>query len=516
MKESVAVAKEADAKKDFSPTKSDNSIHRVRNGPERQLGPLMRVIGDIRRDGDTPSAESIATQLSSMHTTQRASALLALQQTHGNRYVQRVVMGIQAKLKVGQPGDVYEQEADRVADEVMKMSEPGVQQQPSEEEQEEIQTSVPGTRYLSEFRGHDTYPFRLSSVSPDYACTPRPAASPPVIGRRYAAYEETLQLKRDTSKEADVQQASPEIQPSEEQLRAAPPEGRHEAGSTPIVDLAVDPPGGISQIGQQMVISYRPARRLQGVNTVLVNSAGEIIRVISQQTRENRAYAYTWNGLTRANTLARGGPFGIQLTEGRAWVPVPRRVVVWASPLFIPAISVAAPFAARLDTPSNKLDLARILHHEMRNGSEAEQVAIVHIAVNNMIRINTTNIRDIVRRPSLAGSEPFAIDLTSITPEQRLIDLVDQELPEIVAGRISDSTGGATQYFSPRTMPGRDDQGCCRELEGTCSMHRHDFHCGGGLQRVHDTTNYRYFPNRASGHTPRHVPSTNPMNILVF
>lgn len=294
---------------------------------------------------------------------------------------------------------------------------------------------------------------------------------------------------------------------------AAPPEGRHEAESPPIVDLAVDPPGGISQIGQQMVISYRPAGRLQGVNTVLVNSAGQIIRVISQQTLENRAYAYTWNGLTRDNTLARGGPFGIQLTEGRAWVP---NRVVWASPLFIPAISVVAPFAARLDTPSNRLDLARILHHEMRNGSQAEQVAIIHITVNNMIRINTTNIRDIVRRPSSAGSEPFAIDLASINPEPRLINLVDQELPQIVAGLISDSTGGATQYFSPRTMPGYGDLGCCIGLEGPCSMSRRDFHCGGGLQAVPGTSEQRYFPNRALGHTPRRVPSTNPMNILVF
>jgi len=42
-----------------------------------------------------------------MHTAQRAPVLSALQQTHGNRYVQRVVAGIQAKLKVGQPGDIY-------------------------------------------------------------------------------------------------------------------------------------------------------------------------------------------------------------------------------------------------------------------------------------------------------------------------------------------------------------------------------------------------------------------------
>ena len=122
MKESVAVAKEADAKKGVSPTKNDKSIHRVRNEPERQLGSLRGVIDNIRRNGGTPSVENIAMQLSGMHTAQRAPALLALQRTHGNWYVQRVVAGIQAKLMVGQPGDIYEQEADRVADQVMGRS----------------------------------------------------------------------------------------------------------------------------------------------------------------------------------------------------------------------------------------------------------------------------------------------------------------------------------------------------------------------------------------------------------
>jgi hypothetical protein len=139
MKESVAIAKDAAAKKDFSPTRSDNSIHRARNEPERQLGSLRAVIGNIRRNGSTPSVESIATELSVMPYSNRASTLLALQQTHGNQYVQRVVTGIQAKLVVGQIGDKYEQEADRVADEVMRMPEPQVQRQvePEEEEEEE-------------------------------------------------------------------------------------------------------------------------------------------------------------------------------------------------------------------------------------------------------------------------------------------------------------------------------------------------------------------------------------------
>jgi hypothetical protein len=124
MKESVAVAKEADAKKGVSPIKSDKSIHRARHEPERQLGSLRGVIGNIRRDGGKPSVDGIATELGSMSSAQRAPVLLALQQTHGNRYVQRVVAGIQAKLKVGQPGDKYEQEADKVADAVMLIPEP--------------------------------------------------------------------------------------------------------------------------------------------------------------------------------------------------------------------------------------------------------------------------------------------------------------------------------------------------------------------------------------------------------
>ena len=140
MKESVAIAKEADTM--FSPTKSDKSIHRLRDEPERQLGSLRSVINNIRHDGGTPSVDSIATELSSMHTAQRASVLMTLQRMHGNQYVQRVVTGIQAKLKVGQPGDIYEQEADRVADDVMRMPELQVQRWSEEEEKKKEEKTL--------------------------------------------------------------------------------------------------------------------------------------------------------------------------------------------------------------------------------------------------------------------------------------------------------------------------------------------------------------------------------------
>ena len=38
---------------------------------------------------------------------------------------------LQPKLVVGRPDDKYEQEADRVADQVMRMPEPGIQRQPT-------------------------------------------------------------------------------------------------------------------------------------------------------------------------------------------------------------------------------------------------------------------------------------------------------------------------------------------------------------------------------------------------
>jgi hypothetical protein len=65
--------------------------------------------------------------------------ILFLQRTIGNQAVQRLIKSgtLQAKLKIGQPGDKYEQEADRIADAVMRMPEPRVQRQPIEEEEEE-------------------------------------------------------------------------------------------------------------------------------------------------------------------------------------------------------------------------------------------------------------------------------------------------------------------------------------------------------------------------------------------
>jgi len=65
--------------------------------------------------------------------------VMQLHQTYGNRYVQRLLNSnvVQAKLTVNAPGDIYEQEADRIADEVISAEKSQVQRQEEEEEEEE-------------------------------------------------------------------------------------------------------------------------------------------------------------------------------------------------------------------------------------------------------------------------------------------------------------------------------------------------------------------------------------------
>lgn len=68
------------------------------------------------------------------------TSVARLQKKYGNINLQRMYESgaFQAKLKIGKPGDKYEREADRVADNVMNMPEPDISRQ--ENDEEEIQT----------------------------------------------------------------------------------------------------------------------------------------------------------------------------------------------------------------------------------------------------------------------------------------------------------------------------------------------------------------------------------------
>lgn len=63
--------------------------------------------------------------------------ILSLQGTIGNQAVQRLLKSgnLQTKLKIGRPNDIYEQEADRVADAVMRMPEPSCPECKEKEEE---------------------------------------------------------------------------------------------------------------------------------------------------------------------------------------------------------------------------------------------------------------------------------------------------------------------------------------------------------------------------------------------
>lgn len=93
-----------------------------------------------------PRIEKHAELLSMPHSDeQRANLVMHLQQTYGNRYVQRLIesMGVQAKLTVNDPNDVYEQEADSIAQAVSNRLPHQIQRQEEEEPEEgevEIQT----------------------------------------------------------------------------------------------------------------------------------------------------------------------------------------------------------------------------------------------------------------------------------------------------------------------------------------------------------------------------------------
>jgi hypothetical protein len=60
------------------------------------------------------------------------AGVLRLQRTVGNKAVGALLNGGRAgKYRIGPAGDVYEREADRVADQIMRMPEPTVQRAPT-------------------------------------------------------------------------------------------------------------------------------------------------------------------------------------------------------------------------------------------------------------------------------------------------------------------------------------------------------------------------------------------------
>jgi len=118
-----------------------------------QISRLYAKTPNLKRSN---SSLRIQRKKSSQPLKSPADRILFIQRTIGNQAVQRLIKSgtLQAKLKIGQPGDVYEREADRVADAVMRMPEPGVQRQvgPEEEEEEALQGQFTTSETPAEFQ----------------------------------------------------------------------------------------------------------------------------------------------------------------------------------------------------------------------------------------------------------------------------------------------------------------------------------------------------------------------------
>lgn len=82
-----------------------------------------------------PSNNSLYRRLTTVSSAGNSlnGRVLHLQRTIGNQAVQRLFKSgiLQAKLRIGQPNDIYEQEADRVAEQVMNMPKPAIQSKPT-------------------------------------------------------------------------------------------------------------------------------------------------------------------------------------------------------------------------------------------------------------------------------------------------------------------------------------------------------------------------------------------------
>ncbi len=129
-----------------------------------------------------------------------------LQRTMGNRAVGRF---IQRKLTVGKPGDKYEQEAERVASQVMKMPSPVISRTSKEEKDDTIQTKP-----IAE------------QITPLVQCQPgeeEKVQTAPIISRQTEKEEEQVQRTSiiERQEEEKSVQMTPAVPEKEEKLQAA-------------------------------------------------------------------------------------------------------------------------------------------------------------------------------------------------------------------------------------------------------------------------------------------------------
>lgn len=94
---------------------------KVEPEPDQSLQIEQRIMKSVGGGNPETPPDRFAGALGRVPSSSQAGILRQLQRSYGNQYVGQV---IQAKLEVGSPDDIYEREADQVAEQIMRMPEP--------------------------------------------------------------------------------------------------------------------------------------------------------------------------------------------------------------------------------------------------------------------------------------------------------------------------------------------------------------------------------------------------------
>jgi len=92
MKDTARVTKTKDLKSQTTSEGCNRCNQAKTKDTEKQIGTVRDLINGIRADDSKPSMESISSELNVMSASGKALALAALQHTHGNSFVQRVIL----------------------------------------------------------------------------------------------------------------------------------------------------------------------------------------------------------------------------------------------------------------------------------------------------------------------------------------------------------------------------------------------------------------------------------------
>jgi hypothetical protein len=147
---------------------------------------------DAREQQQFPSVQRSSTPLLLQRAYADPSSLTAqdvlhLQRTIGNRATIGILSrhsGLQAKLKLGPAGDPYEQEADQVAEEVVRQIDRPHPVQRSQDEDEELAQAKPFTESGLDLQRRVERPARVLFTRPGIEITRPPGLSPALLQRK--------------------------------------------------------------------------------------------------------------------------------------------------------------------------------------------------------------------------------------------------------------------------------------------------------------------------------------------